>query len=293
MAKVHACSTLGWAAADRAAAIRQARAMGFTHVEIAELGAYCRHLPVFDTQPDEVARDLADAGLTLIAINASTARQVDGQIQRLSLARAADREQYHAQGTWFIDMAAALGAAVLTLSTSVRVADDASWNDAAAPAADALRRLADHAQQRGVSLCLEMPHLYQLQDSTAHALAMLDLCDHPALGVTLDSSHWGVIGYDIAAFVRALGPRLKHVHLRDSAGPDTRDFKQTLELTPGRGVVDFALLAATLDAAAFAGTCTLELEHRHADLPHITQQFAASREHLRQSGWNILDRSSR
>jgi len=62
------------------------------------------------------------------------------------------------------------------------------------------------------------------------------------------------------------------VHLRDSAGPDTADRKQNLELTPGAGTVDFAALAAALDRAGYAGDVTAEFEYRDMTFEQIEHQ---------------------
>ena len=50
-----------------------------------------------------------------------------------------------------------------------------------------------------------------------------DRLTSPNVGALVDSSHWGIIGYDVNRFLGTLGDRLWHVHLRDSAGPDTAD----------------------------------------------------------------------
>ena len=44
------------------------------------------------------------------------------------------------------------------------------------------------------------------------------------------------------------------------AGNDTADFHQNLELTPGRGEVDFRHIALELDGFGYQGEVTLELE---------------------------------
>jgi len=85
----------------------------------------------------------------------------------------------------------------------------------------------------------------------------------------------------------ALGERVRHIHLRDSAGADTRDFKQDLELTPGSGVVDFAAFGAALDRFGYSGEVSLEFEYRIKDLKRIESEYDRGIEYLEQCGWEF------
>ena len=101
----------------------------------------------------------------------------------------------------------------------------------------AARRIAEIAAELDISVHLEVPHLFLITDTVEHVKAVFERIDHPSVAATVASSHWGISGYDPFEFFTWLGPRLRHVHLRDSAGPDTKDGKQALELTAGRSIL--------------------------------------------------------
>lgn len=286
MPRVTACATLGYAACDLETALDAIAARGFTRVEITELGAYCRHFPFQKITAKAAAKLLDRRGLKAVAMNVSFCRLVNGELFRPQLSDPRTAEGVLVYARWYLEQARALGIGTVSFPIGPRV-PDAGWERSIQGACAAYRRIAEEAAARGINLNLETPHLFQLTDSVAHVRAIFETIQHPAVGATVDSSHWGIIRYDLDAFFAWLGPRLRHVHLRDSAGRDTNDFGQKLELTPGQGSVDFATFGAALDRAGYAGEVTLELEHRYADLPRIGREFEAGIRHLRQCGWTF------
>ena len=290
MPAITCCATLGFAAFDLATAAREIAGLGFTKVELSEMGIYCRHLPCRQADLSEVKRILDDCGLTAVGINASTVPEVAGQaVEELLPSVRECAEEMFAQGQWFLEAAAELGVKILTFPIGRRKFGE-DWDREMKTGCEVCRRLAELAERLGVGINLEVPHLFQLTDSVEHVQAIFELIDHPVVGATVDSSHWGVIGYDMAAFVDWLGPRLTHVHLRDSAGPDTKDFAQDLELTPGKGVVDFGLMAEILDRSGYAGEVNLDFEYRFADLPRIRDEYRKGLDNLAQRGWQFARR---
>lgn len=286
MPTITTCATLGYAAFDLETALRQIARRGFNKVEITELGAYCRHFPYRETSADQARRLLAKHGLTAVAMNVSASRIVDGAIFRPRLSDPGEARAVVAYAVWFLEQAAALGIRVVSFPIGTRV-DETLWRTDMDAAVGAYRQIADAATRLGISLNLEVPHLYQLTDTVEHVRNVFDALDHPAVGATVDTSHWGIIGYDPDDFFTFLGPRLRHVHLRDSAGEDTRDFKQDLERTPGEGHVDFRAFGQALDRAGYNGDVSLELEHRHDDLDAIEREYDAGIAHLRRCGWTL------
>jgi sugar phosphate isomerase/epimerase len=286
MPLVTACATLGYASFDLSVALDAIATLGFSRVEITELGSYCRHFPYLQADGAQVGAMLAARRLTPVAMNVSTSRLVNGQILRLKLSHPGHAREVIAYAAWFLKQAQALGIGAVMLPIGPRTMD-AGWQTEMQASCAVFRGIADIASETGIGLNLEVPHLYQLTDTVNHVKSIFAELDRPAVGATVDSSHWGIIGYDLDAFFDWLGPRLRHVHLRDSAGSDTRDFEQELERTPGKGCVDFVAFGKALDRAGYTGEVSIELEHRHADLKAIAKEFQEGIAHLKHCGWKF------
>lgn len=286
MARVTCCATIGYAAHSLETALARIARRGFRRVEITELGSYCRHFPLKEPGTPRIGEHLKHFNLRAVAMNVSASRMVEGRIYRPRLSDFREGEEIVRCASWFLEQAARLGIRILSFPIGPRVSDS-DWRSETEASIGAFRRIADAAQEAGVSLNLEAPHLFQLTDSIAHAMRVFDALDHLAVGATVDSSHWGVIRYDLDSYFSFLGPRLRHVHLRDSAGADTADFNQDLERTPGRGTVDFRAFGEALDRADYRGEVSLELEHRHGDLAVIEREFDFALAHLKSCGWEV------
>ena len=284
--RIDAATTLGFSAYGLDTALRQLAEVGFRKVELSHMGTFCVHLPYRQTEHEAVADALDRHELQPIAGNISTGRwDPDGQHRFFDYTDSADAREAVAQGRWYLELAAQLGVRTVTMGTARRQLDERAWLRHMRPAARAFREQARIASDLGIYLHLEVPHLFQITDSVDHVKAKFEEVDHPALGATVDSSHWGVIGYDLDELFGVLGDCLRHVHLRDSAGSDTRDFRQDLELTPGRGTVDFAAFREALERAGYQGTVSLDFEYRMPDIPHIMNEFESGMAALTAAGW--------
>ena len=286
MARVTACATLGYAAYGLETAAEQIAARGFSRIEITELGSYCRHLPYQEGDPREALARLSGQGLVPVAMNVSPSRMVNGEILRPKRSDPEEAERVVDCARWFLESASSLGVRIVTFPIGERVSDE-EWPEEARLSCAVYGRIADIAAEHGISLNLEVPHLYQIIDTVEHVKSVFEQIDHPSVGATVDCSHWGIIGYDLDEFFDFLGPRLRHVHLRDSAGLDTNDFKQDLELTPGKGTVDFARFGEALDRAGYERDVSMELEYRFRDIDRIEQEFDDAILHLRECGWEL------
>lgn len=91
--------------------------------------------------------------------------------------------------------------------------------------------------------------------------------------VTLDLSHASTAGQDSLEMVRALGPRLRHVHMTDGSG-SSRDE----HLIPGRGNQPCGALLDHLVATGFDGEVVIEINTRRA--AHTAAREAALSEAL-------------
>lgn len=284
MPEITSCATLGYAAFDLETACAAIARLGFRKIEISEMGSYCRHFPFRVANVAAVQKPLSSFRLVPVAMNVSPSRLVNGEIYRPKLSDSAEAEQVIECARWFLQQAKLLGVGLITFPIGPRVLGK-GWAGEMKSACRAFRRIVESASELGVKLNLEVPHLYQLTDTVEHVKAVFEEIGDPALGATVDASHWGIIQYDLDAFIDWLGPRLRHVHLRDSAGADTRDFQQDLERTPGKGMVDFAAFGRALDRAGYRGQISLEFEYRHTDRASIDAEFAAGLRHLRSCGF--------
>ena len=286
MSVITTCATLGFSKFDLETALKHISELGFSKVEITELGSYCRHLPYKQADVNTVKQLLDRYNLTAVAINVSPGILRDGEEYRPLFTDTRDAQFILEYAGWFLDKAHQLGVRTVTFPIGPRIFGE-EWKREADVSCAEFRKIAAVAERYRISLNLEVPHLYQLTDSVDHVKYIFDKIDHPALGATVDSSHWGIIGYDVEEFFSYLGPKLRHIHLRDSRGADTKDYKQDLELTPGKGVVDFVRLGKALESAGYKGGIAFDLEYRVEDIDYIMGEYRAAIEYLKQCGWQF------
>jgi len=116
-------------------------------------------------------------------------------------------------------------------------------------AIEAVRRIADFAGERGVTLGLEVVNRYEsnLLNTAAQALEFIDEVGQPHVCVHLDTYHMNIEEADLAAPVLACGQRLGYVHI----GENHRGYL-------GAGHIDFAQFFGTLAQIGYQGTVTFE-----------------------------------
>jgi sugar phosphate isomerase/epimerase len=135
---------------------------------------------------------------------------------------------------------------------------------------EAYRRLGDHAASRGLRLGIEnmmdgrdLKGRRRFGAAPDDLLELLDAAGHPALGVTLDTSHANVMRLDIGAAVRELGPRLWCTHISDNDGSGDQ------HRGPGGGSVDWPALMAALKEIRYTGLFNLEIPGERHALPAL------------------------
>jgi fructoselysine 3-epimerase len=278
VAKVTALSSLGWAHYTLYEALPRVAARGFKRVEIASLGSYCFHFHFGSPTAAELKRMLDGLGLTPIGLNYS--------VDRFRAWVPEESDRFVDAWTRKIAQLGEVGIPMMTMVFGVRN-DRPDQECQLANAVKAYDRVARIAERHGVRMLLEVPHLYGIMFRPEQALWVLERVSSPNIGALVDSSHWGIIDYDIDAFFAALGSRLWHIHLRDSAGPDTADRKQKLELTPGDGAVDFVKFGRALDRAGYRGDVSIEFEYRDMTFAAIEQEYERGLKHLADAGWQL------
>jgi sugar phosphate isomerase/epimerase len=280
MAKITALSSLGWAHYTLYEALPRMHARGFRRIEIASFDTYCFHFNNNSPDPVELRATLAEMDLTPIGLNYCP--------RTYEAWRDEDAEDFVRDLTGKLDHLARAGIPMMTMLFGSRNdrPDQADQLDRAAAVYD---KVGAAAAEHGIRMLLEVPHLYTIHPRTEQVLQLVDRLQSANVGLLVDSSHWGIIGYDLDEFFAAVGERLWHVHLRDSAGPDTADRKQDLELTPGVGTVDFRAFGEALDRAGYAGDVSIEFEYRDMTLDAIEREYDAGLHHLSETGWELPD----
>jgi sugar phosphate isomerase/epimerase len=173
-------------------------------------------------------------GLTLMAASADVAAQAAQRLDDL------------------VDLAAALGAGIVTIGSFRGRAAWAPVPGARQRLAECLALAAQRAAARGVRLALEPLNRYEtdLVRSAAEGLELIEEAGAPGLGLLLDTFHMNIEEADYAAALRLAhsAGKLFHVHLGDSN-----------RLPPGRGHFDFAGLVKTLETLGYEGYLSAEL----------------------------------
>lgn len=136
--------------------------------------------------------------------------------------------------------------------------------------AEAFRRLGDFAGERGVRICLEnltRPEAYTSSD----LIGLLEQIDHPAIGITLDTSHANMCNLDVAQVVRELGPHLVATHISDNRG------SLDDHLVPGGGTINWPEVMSAFREVGYKGLFNLEIpgeRHANLDLRRLKSCFA-------------------
>lgn len=293
MATVTATSSIAYAHYTLFEALPRQAAFGFKKVEIGSFRSYCYHFNNGSPRPAELRAMLADYGLTPIGLNWNAG--IGRSYEDAAIAEWLDG--YKAK----IDDAQAVGIPMMTMHFGRHFAGD-DPSEERRIATDAYAQLAEYASRQNMVMLLELPHMHLVHHDCDSVITLLEQLDFANVGLLIDSSHWGVIGYDLDDFLNRVGDRLRHIHLRDSVPRSTpeldRKFKRpglspnpvyNLTLTPGLGVVDFARFGNALDKIGYDGDVTTEFEYFDMPLDEIDRQYDSGLSHLRNTGWSLAD----
>jgi D-psicose/D-tagatose/L-ribulose 3-epimerase len=112
-----------------------------------------------------------------------------------------------------------------------------------------LRELAGYAADRGIVLCIEPLNRFETSfiNTAEQLLGLLDRVDHPACKALLDTFHMNIEEKSLGDAIRAVGPRLGHVH----ACENDRG-------APGSGHVPWADVADALRDINYDGPVVIE-----------------------------------
>jgi D-psicose/D-tagatose/L-ribulose 3-epimerase len=207
-----AVSNIAWDPSEDDAVARVLHAADATGVEIAPTKWRDRPL---ETTPAEIAsyrRAWEDRGLRIISLQSLLFGYPDLQLFGDASSRAAMSDLVRRT----IDLAAGLGAHALVFgSPKNRVRGALPLEQATAIAVDFFRVLGEHAHVRHTALCIEAnPPGYGCDfiTTTAEAVELCRLVDHPGVRVNGDLGGMTMSGEDPATSLQSAAPFLAHFH---------------------------------------------------------------------------------
>jgi D-psicose/D-tagatose/L-ribulose 3-epimerase len=115
--------------------------------------------------------------------------------------------------------------------------------------AEAMREVAATAADLGISVCTEIINRFEtyIFNTVAEGLLYLEMIDHSAVKLQLDTYHMNMEEDDIPAAIRHAGARIGHFHCADSN-----------RKLPGRGHINWNAVKGALDEIGFQGTLVIE-----------------------------------
>jgi sugar phosphate isomerase/epimerase len=227
--------------AGLADAFARAAGLGFDAVEIFPASAE-------ETPADEIERLRAAHGLRVAAFGTG-AGWVRHGLRLTDPDPAARRRAVEFIGR-IIALGARFGAPAIIGSMQGRADPGVSPETALGWLAEGLAELGGRAQAAGVPLLLEPLNRYEtnLCTSLGAAAALLERAGSPAVRLLADLFHMNIEETDLAAALRAAGPRLGHVHFADSN-----------RRAPGFGHTDFRPVITALRELGYAGYLSAEV----------------------------------
>jgi sugar phosphate isomerase/epimerase len=245
------CSTISFRHLTLDLALRWIGALGFAEVDLGALPGVCDHVPyVLDG-------DAVDAVTDTVRASGIRVRSINGDIGDLN--RPLDKDGRAARDdhlAMLLALTAATGAHALVLPCGALDREPlGSLDDDLDLVVQELKRAAERASGYGVTIWTESLHFHRLCWNLERAQRLTDRLAGTPVRVVMDFSHIVASGGDPEEFVDRFGARIAHVHIRDAVPGN-------INLSVGRGVVDFARGIKALADKAYAGHFALELETR-------------------------------
>jgi sugar phosphate isomerase/epimerase len=245
------CSTISFRHLPLDRALGWIAALGFAEVDLGALPGVCDHVPyVLD-------RDAVAAVTETVRASGLQVRSINGDIGDLNRPLDADgRAGRDSHLEMLLALTAATGARALVLPCGALDHQPiASLEPDLDLVAYELTRAAGRAADQDVEVWTESLHFYRLCSSIERAQQLTDRLAGTPVRVAMDFSHTVASGGDPEEFVDRFGDRIAHVHIRDAVPGN-------INLSVGRGRVDFARGLKVLADTGYAGHFSLELETR-------------------------------
>ncbi len=125
---------------------------------------------------------------------------------------------------------------------------------------EAFKELGDLAAELGLRIGLENLMRKDFV-SSEDMLSLLEAIGHPALGLTLDTSHANAAKVDMPAMIRKIAPYLIATHISDNDGSGDQ------HRVPGSGRIDWAAVMAAFGQIKYKGLFNLEIPGERHPMP--------------------------
>lgn len=231
---------------DFAIAAKHIALAGYDGIEVAAIKGMCEHLDLdrWEQQADEIKAIAADAGLQFLSTEVAALDE-----DRLEKAFEASAE---------------IGIPIVNIGPG-GVSD---VEDDFARQTERLARMADLAEKYGVTLCCKA-HVGGAIYNTPTTLRAMQTIQSPAFGIDMDPSHIYRAGEQPEEAIKAVLPRVKHVHIRDCKGRDPAPGPPQMQAC-GRGDIDLFAYCKALVDGSYDGPVVLEvIGANQLDLPQV------------------------
>jgi sugar phosphate isomerase/epimerase len=246
------CSTISFRKLPLPEALAQISALGFGETDLGSLPGTCQHVPtpLPAELVDVLAGQVRDSGVAVRLINADVADMDDPEL---------DEQELRRRLATLVELATAVGTSMILLPSGRKgTTPRTELRRDIATVARTLTAAAGIVGEAGLSLLVEAPYSNRLCCDLDRAEMLYDALGEAPVGAVLDVSHVVAVGEDPVDAVARLGDRIRHVHLRDA-------LPGQINISIGRGAVEFAAAIRALTAAGYAGHYSLELETRDLD----------------------------
>jgi sugar phosphate isomerase/epimerase len=116
-----------------------------------------------------------------------------------------------------------------------------------------LEQIVPYAEETGVLICLEN-HANNNLETIADYERIFQTIDSRNVGVCIDTGHFDASGIELGEVVRALHPKVNHIHVKEAASKGVETFVRF-----GEGVTDNDAVIRTMIAKGYSGYISVEL----------------------------------
>ncbi len=220
---------------DFATAARHIRLAGYDGVEISAIKGMCEHLELdrWREQAGALRQIVADHGLRFLSMEVAALDE-----DRLMKAFEAGAE---------------IGIPIVNVGPGGKSDVEEDF----VRQTDVMAHMAERAAHFGVTLCCKA-HVGGAIYNTPTTLRAMEQITSPAFGIDMDPSHIYRAGEDPSAALRAVLPRVRHIHIRDCKGRGPSPGDPPLQAC-GRGDIDLFAYCEAMVQGGYDGPVVLEV----------------------------------